>query len=92
MSFFLKLKKAISEKRLLKTLKNKFYPYFKGFILDQAQYIPEWIIFWLRENYLNKSSQISTHKKIFIDRSESIFKHCQIINYQETIDFLKEKI
>ena len=65
--------------------------YFKGFILDQAQYIPEWIIFWLRENYLNKSSKISTHKKIFIDRSKSIFKHCQIINYQETIDFLKEK-
>ena len=26
-------KKAISEKRLLKTLKNKFYTYFKGFIL-----------------------------------------------------------
>ena len=56
MSFFLKLKKAISEKRLLKTLKNKFYPYFKGFIL-----------FFYSEN-LNIKIHVSTNKKI--DKSD----------------------
>ena len=29
--------------------------------------------------------------KIFIDRSDSLFKHCQIINYNETIEFLTQK-
>tara|TARA_B100001057_G_scaffold302079_1_gene302284 strand:+ start:682 stop:1848 length:1167 start_codon:yes stop_codon:yes gene_type:complete len=33
MSFFFKLKKVISEKRLFKTLKKKIYPYFIGFLL-----------------------------------------------------------
>ena len=33
MSFFLKVRKVISEKRLLKTIKKKFFPYLKGFLL-----------------------------------------------------------
>jgi capsular polysaccharide biosynthesis protein len=65
--------------------------YFKGYILDEAQYIPEWIIHWLRESFLKKSIESKTYGKIFIDRSESLFKHCQIINHNETIEFLKQK-
>lgn len=65
--------------------------YFKGYILDQAQYVPEWIIHWLRESFLEKSLKYKTNDKIFIDRSESLFKHCQIINHNETIEFLKQK-
>ena len=33
MSFILKLKKTILEKRLIKTIKKKFYPYLKGFLI-----------------------------------------------------------
>ncbi len=65
--------------------------YFKGFILDQAQFVPEWIVNWLRESFLQKSIEIKTENKIFIDRSKSIFKHCQIINHKETINFLKDE-
>ena len=65
--------------------------YFKGFILDQAQFVPEWIVKWLREMYLDKSTEFITKNKIFIDRSASVFNHCQIINQQETINFLKEE-
>ena len=65
--------------------------YFKGYILDQAQNIPEWIIHWLRESFLKKSIEFKTNDKIFIDRSDSLFKHCQIINHNETIKFLKKK-
>tara|TARA_Y100000389_G_scaffold111748_1_gene108813 strand:- start:813 stop:1928 length:1116 start_codon:yes stop_codon:yes gene_type:complete len=65
--------------------------YFQGYILDQAQYVPEWIVEWLRESFLDKSEHIDVGNKIFIDRSKSLFKHCQIINHDETIKFLKTK-
>lgn len=65
--------------------------YFKGYILDQAQFVPKWIVNWLRDSYLEKAIKINCKEKIFIDRSESLFKHCQIINHKETINFLKDK-
>tara|TARA_Y100000590_G_scaffold85984_1_gene96249 strand:+ start:4067 stop:5173 length:1107 start_codon:yes stop_codon:yes gene_type:complete len=65
--------------------------YFKGYILDQAQYVPNWIVTWLRDSFLNKSKNTDYKEKVFIDRSMSKFKHSQIINYSETINFLKEK-
>ncbi len=65
--------------------------YFKGFILDQAQFVPKWIIDWLRESFLDKSDEINTNGKIFIDRSGSLFNHCQIINHKKIIEFLKKK-
>ena len=65
--------------------------YFKGFILDQAQFIPKWIIEWLRKNFLDKSEKINLGDKIFIDRSSSTFGHCQIINLGETLEFLKSQ-
>ena len=65
--------------------------YFKGFILDQAKYVPDWIVLWLRDSFLEKSKKIDIKKNIFIDRSLSNFKHSQIINLEETQNLLKEK-
>ncbi len=65
--------------------------YFNGFILDQAQNIPEWVVYWLRDSFLGKSEKIDCKEKVFIDRSGSSFKHSQIINYDQTINFLKDK-
>ena len=33
--------------------------YFEGFILDQAQFVPKWIIEWLRKSFLDKSEKIN---------------------------------
>ena len=65
--------------------------YFKGFILDQAKYVPDWIIKWLRGSFLEKSKKIEIKDNIFIDRSLSNFKHSQIVNLEETQNLLKEK-
>ena len=62
--------------------------YFKGFIMQEHKNLPEWIIHWLRESFLKKSELKDQFEKIFIDRSKSKFKHCQIINYDETVNFL----
>ena len=62
--------------------------YFKGYIMKEHQKLPEWIINWLRESFIQKAQKISAVEKIFIDRSQSEFNHCQIINYDETIEFL----
>ena len=65
--------------------------YFKGFILDQAKHVPDWIIKWLRDSFLDKSKKINIKKNFFIDRSLSNFKHSQIINLEETQNLLREK-
>tara|TARA_B100000902_G_C27300667_1_gene912591 strand:+ start:1275 stop:2399 length:1125 start_codon:yes stop_codon:yes gene_type:complete len=65
--------------------------YFQGYILDQAQFVPKWIIEWIRDTFLDKSDEINSNGKIFIDRSGSSFNHCQIINHSEVKDFLKKK-
>ena len=65
--------------------------YFKGFILDQAKYVPDWIIKWLRGIFFEKSKKIEIKDNIFIDRSLSNFKHSQIVNLEETQNLLKEK-
>ena len=65
--------------------------YFNGFILDQAKHVPDWIIKWLRDSFLEKSKRINIKKNIFIDRSQSSFRHSQIINLEEIQNLLKEK-
>ena len=62
--------------------------YFKGYIMQEAKNIPNWIIHWLRDCFLKKTCMEHKFDKIFIDRSQSKFNHCQIINYSETVDFL----
>ena len=65
--------------------------YNKGFILNEVEFLPAWIIHWLRDVYLKYAKQFDNNEKIYIDRTESEFKHCQIQNDKEVFDFLKEK-
>ncbi len=81
------LKRHIESEELIATDHPNYY---KGFIMEEHKNIPTWIIKWLRSSFLKKNKQTNNPEKIFIDRSQSIFKHCQIINYNETIKFLKE--
>ena len=62
--------------------------YTKGKFHDQSFSIPSWIIKWIRLFFIKNKKQFKSSKKILIDRSESIFKHCQIINKKEVYSFL----
>ena len=53
--------------------------------------MPNWIITWLKEIYLSCEKKFDNNEKVFIDRSESIYNHCQIINQEEVFDFLNKK-
>jgi len=62
--------------------------YQKGFIQNEVATLPEWIIFWLREKFLNLSRKFDCSDKVFIDRSDSTFNHCKVINNIEIIKYL----
>ena len=38
------------------------------------------------------AKKFDNNEKIYIDRTDSKFKHCQIQNDKEVFDFLKEKV
>ena len=65
--------------------------YKKGFILEEAKKLPEWIVKWINDSFINHRKQFSCNEKVFIDRSESAFSHCQFINNDEIINFLKNE-
>ena len=65
--------------------------YKKGFILEEAKNIPEWIIEWISDSFINHGKQFRCSEKVFIDRSDSAFFHCQFINNREIINFLENK-
>ena len=63
--------------------------YIKNRVFDEVEKLPKWIIKWLSSSFKTKPWRKKT--KVFIDRSESVNKHCQLINNQEVIDYLKKK-
>lgn len=65
--------------------------YREGFILNQVEYLPSWIIEWLRNIYLDCAEEFDSNDKIYIDRTESKFKHCQIQNDDQIFNFLKQR-
>ena len=65
--------------------------YYKGNIHDEVQNLPSWAILWLRNKFINMATKFNCNDKIFIDRSESQFKHCQFQNNKEIITFLNSK-
>lgn len=65
--------------------------YHKGFVQNEVADLPEWIVYWLRDKFLSMSKKFDCNDKIFIDRSESKFKHCQFQNNNEIISFLNSK-
>ena len=65
--------------------------YKKGFILEEAKKLPEWIVKWICDSFISHGKYFNCNEKIFIDRSESSFSHCQFINNEEIIEFLKNE-
>tara|TARA_B100000767_G_scaffold270004_1_gene292863 strand:+ start:2347 stop:3447 length:1101 start_codon:yes stop_codon:yes gene_type:complete len=62
--------------------------YSKGHILEEAKNLPPWIIHWIRDTFLKSATKFETNEKIFIDRSESKFDHCQLQNNNDLKTFL----
>lgn len=65
--------------------------YTKGHILEEAKYLPPWIIHWIRGCFLTSALKFDANEKVFIDRSESKFNHCQLQNNNEIKEFLINK-
>ncbi len=65
--------------------------YFKGKIYEDVNKLPKWIINWLRSSFLKKFNSKSNVGKLFIDRSESKYNHCKLINNNKVIYELKKK-
>ena len=65
--------------------------YNKGYFQQQIKNIPDWIIFYLRNNFLRFKKKFKSSEKIFIDRSDSVFSHCKIINNKQIANLLKER-
>ena len=57
--------------------------YTKGHMVSESKNLPAWDINWVANTFLRYKKKTLCNKKIFIDRSESVFKHCQIINNDE---------
>ena len=57
--------------------------YTKGHMVSESKNLPTWDINWVTSTFLRYKKKTLCNKKIFIDRSESVFKHCQIINNDE---------
>jgi len=92
----LKSIKTISSNKFRHVEADKLYAtehpwYFKGTILEQANNIPGWIIEWLDKSFSDKGIKFDVPKKIFVDRTESPFNHCQFINEKEISEFLLKK-
>lgn len=61
--------------------------YFNGYIQQNVKKIPKWIIYQNRKVFLNKPKNRSK-KKIFLDRSQSKYNHCQIQNQNDIKDLI----
>ena len=68
------------------------HPWYKnGYISKEAKNLSNWIIPWIREKFLDHSDYFDANEKIFLDRSESPYNHCQIENNDEVIELLNKK-
>lgn len=92
----------INEKKLIDSNKYRHikareiiaidHPWYKsGYIQKEIKNLPEWSIFFLREKFLDLRKKFKASKKIFIDRTDSVYKHCKLINNQEVIEYLEKK-
>jgi capsular polysaccharide biosynthesis protein len=92
---------GINKKKLLSSKKNNHifadeiysvdHPWYnKGYIQKNVKKIPKWIIHHNRKIFLNNSKNI-LKKKIFLDRSQSKYNHCQINNLNDIQNLLLRK-
>jgi capsular polysaccharide biosynthesis protein len=92
---------GINKKQLLssKTYKHIFaeeiyavdHPWYSsGYIQQNVKKIPKWIIHQNRKVFLHESKN-KLMKKIFLDRSQSRYNHCQIKNLYDIKDLILKK-
>lgn len=66
--------------------------YHKGTIMEAHSKIPGWIIKYIRKKFLFKSHKKYKKKlKVFIDRSDSSYSHCKLINNDNVKKYLLSK-
>ena len=65
--------------------------YKKGYVQEEIYNLPDWIILFLREKFLGYRKKFKCSDKIFIDRAESLFNHCKLINNNEIIEYLSKR-
>ncbi len=65
--------------------------YFSGTILEQNQFLPEWVLDWIRNTYIKFAKECEISDKVFIDRKDSKNLHNQIINNEEVLNYFSKK-
>ena len=66
--------------------------YYEGYMQNETKNLPIWIVKELRKNFLIKENDLDYNNlKLFIDRSDSKYSHCKIINNDDVIKFLKKE-
>jgi len=80
--------KHITAKKII-AIENIYFK--KGFFQKQFENIPKFLIISLNDRFKEFISSKKSSKKIFIDRSDSKFKHFQLANNKEIINKLKQK-
>ncbi len=65
--------------------------YQKGRILNEAKNLPNWIIDEISSKFEVHAKKFECNDKFFIDRRESKYNHCQIINDEDVKAYLKKK-
>ena len=92
----------INKDRLINSNKNRHivadkilatsHPWYnKGYILNEAKNLPSWIMNDIYLKFYKLGKMFDCNDKIFIDRRESRYNHCQIINDKEVKEFLIKK-
>ena len=89
-------KKLLSSKEYKHILAEEIYAvdhpwYNKGYVQKNCQKIPKWIVHKNRKLFLNNNKKNNTNKKIFLDRSDSKYNHCQIKNLKDIKKLILEK-
>jgi capsular polysaccharide biosynthesis protein len=62
--------------------------YTAGKFHDQSYHLPKWTINWIKKTFLKYRKKFKISKKIYLDRSESRFLHCQVINDNQVKNYL----
>ena len=65
--------------------------YQKGRILNEAKNLPSWIIDEISSRFDVYAKKFKCNDKFFIDRRESKYNHCQIINDEDVKTYLKKR-
>ena len=84
--------KLLSSKKYNHIIADEIYSvdhpwYIRGHIHNSVKEIPKWIVLKNREIFLKKNRK-NTKKRIFLDRSNSSYNHCQISNPNFVNEFI----